>query len=141
MSFPVNSTSVETAPVARMVTVLRRTDAAFRVAYGAVYNCRHITGSSGWSQHAWGNACDLFPKPPSSDDAKDRRQIAETVVWQATHRTKANRFRRLAVAEVIDHDARKIWTPSRGWHDYTGSTGDHVHVSGAPLRTGTPPCA
>jgi hypothetical protein len=63
------------------------------------------------------------------------------VVYQAKHRTKANRFRKLDVAEVIDHDGRRIWTPSQGWHDYNGTTGTHIHVSAAPLKTGRPPCA
>ncbi len=140
MAFPVQSTSVETAAVKRICAVLQRTEAVKHIAYGQVFSCRKIAGSDSYSQHAWGNAVDLFPKGPSGDDAKDRRIIAHTVVWQATHRTAANRGRKLAVAEVIDHDARTIWTPEKGWHDYAGSTGDHVHVSGAPLRTGTPPC-
>jgi hypothetical protein len=139
--FPVYSTSVETAAVKRIVRVLRRAKVAPYIARAGVYNCRPIAGSSSWSQHSWGNAVDLFPKLPIGDDAADRRRIAAAVVAQAKHRTLANRGRRLAVAEVIDHSGRTIWTPSQGWHPYTGTTGDHVHVSGAPLRTGTPPCA
>ncbi len=141
MSFPVNSTSVETAAVRRIVRVLERAKVSKLIGSAGVYNCRKIAGSSSWSQHAWGNAVDLFPVAPVADDDGQRYVIAHHVVDLATHRRRVNRFRKLAVAEVIDHDARMIWTPERGWHRYTGSTGDHVHVAGAPLRTGTPPCA
>ncbi len=143
MSFPVNSTSVETKAIERVIRVLKRTKAADRVSYGAVFSCRPIAGSSTYSQHSWGNAVDLFPKtgPHSDADAKDRAIIAAVIVKNTTKRTIANRGRKLPVSQVIDHDGRVIWTPEQGWHGYTGTTGDHVHVSGAPLRTGTPPCA
>ncbi len=141
MTFPVYSIATITPAVARIVRVMQRSKVAPRIARAGVYNCRKVAGTSVWSQHAWGNAADLFPDPPAMDDEADRRAIAEAVVLQATRRTVANRGRRLAVAEVIDHDARRIWTPALGWHGYGGSTGDHVHVSGAPLRSGTPDCA
>jgi hypothetical protein len=141
MSFSVQSTSVETAAVKRICRVVQRTKTAKRIAYAAVYACRKISGSSSWSQHSWGNAVDIFPKGDPEVHAAVRKAIRNTVVWQATHKTVANRGRKLDVAEVIDHSGRVIWTPSKGWHTYTGSTGDHVHVSGAPLKTGTPPCA
>lgn len=140
--FAVNSTSVQTAAIERACRVLGRTKAARHIAYGAVYNCRKISGSSSWSQHSWGNAVDLFPKTGNDvADARDRRIIAAAAVYQATHRTRANRFKKLDVAEVIDHDGRRIWTPEYGWHAYGGTTGNHVHVSGSPLKSGTPPCA
>ena len=141
MSFPVFSTSVETDAIKRIVRVVQRTKVAKRIAQGQVFSCRKIAGSSTWSQHAWGNAVDLFPKGDIEAHAAIRKAIANTVVWQATHRTVANRMQRLDVAEVINHDARTIWTPSGGWRTYSGSTGDHVHVSGSPLKSGTPPCA
>jgi hypothetical protein len=139
--FPVYSTSVETPAIARTIRVLLRSRIAPLIDHAGVYNCRRIAGSTTFSQHAWGNAVDLFPKggPENADEACAR--IARAVVRQATHRTLANRGRKLAVAEVIDHQAGRIWTPSRGWHAYSGTRGPHVHVSGAPLRTGTPPCA
>lgn len=145
--FPVYSTSVQTREVARIIRVLMRTPAAAFVHHAGVYNCRTIAGSSTWSQHAWGNAVDLFPQPKHTskrgyvDAGEARRIIANAIVRNATKRTRANRGRKLKVAEVIDHDGRRIWTPSRGWYTYTGSRGNHVHVSGAPKRTGTPPCA
>jgi len=147
MSFPVNSTSVQTAPCSRVATVMGRTkvgDGKTRIiAYAGCYVCKQISGSSSWSQHSWGNALDLFPvggKPLAVIQA-ELRDIANAVVYQATHKTKANRFRKLDVAEVIDHDGRRIWTPSQGWHSYGGTAGAHVHVSAAPLKTGTPACA
>ena len=145
MSFPVNSTSVGTAATKRIEAVMGRTRVGSGktrvIAYAGRFVCKYIVGSKPrvYSQHSWGNADDLFPTP-NLTQAK-LRDIADSVVWQATHRTKANRFRKLDVAEVIDHDARRIWTPSQGWHSYSGTYGAHIHVSGTPLRTGTPACA
>jgi hypothetical protein len=147
MSFPVYSTSVETRAIKRVVRVLQRAKVAQFIASGGVYNCRSIAGSSTFSQHAWGNAIDLFPKSGPWVDKKftttdaELARIADAVVRQTTRRTIANRGRKLPVSQVIDHDNRRIWTPGEGWHPYTGTTGAHVHVSGKPLFSGTPPCA
>lgn len=141
MSWPVYSTAVMTPAVRRIIRVLRRSRVSDRIARAGVYSCRRIAGSSTWSQHAWGNAVDLFPDPPTGDDPADLRAIAVAVVRLATRRTPANRGRRLAVARVIDHQAMRQWTPERGWHAYGGTRGPHVHVEGRPTRTGTPPCA
>jgi len=147
MTFPVNSTSVQTPPCSRVAAVMGRTRVGSGktriISYAGCYVCKKISGSSSWSQHSWGNALDLFPvggKPLAIIQA-ELRDIANAVVYQATHKTKANRFRKLEVAEVIDHDGRRIWTPSQGWHDYGGTTGAHIHVSAAPLKTGQPACA
>jgi hypothetical protein len=143
MSFPVNSTSVGTAATKRIERVLQRAKVGSGktriIAYAGRFVCKQISGSSSWSQHSYGNADDLFPTP--GDTQKKLRNIADAVVYQAKHRTVANRGRKLDVAEVIDHDARKIWTPSQGWHAYGGTTGSHIHVSAAPLRSGRPACA
>jgi hypothetical protein len=139
--FPIYSTSVETPAIARVIRVMLRTKAARFIDHAGVYNCRRVSGSTVWSQHAWGNAVDLFPKGGAENADEACERIARAVVRQATQRTAANRGRKLAVAEVIDHQNGRIWTPSRGWHEYGGTRGPHVHVSGAPLRTGTPPCA
>jgi hypothetical protein len=139
--FPIYSTSVQTPAIARVIRVMLRTKAARFINHAGVYNCRRISGSTVWSQHAWGNAVDLFPKGGSENADEACERIARAVVRQATQRTVANRGRTLAVAEVIDHQAGRIWTPSRGWREYGGTRHPHVHVSGAPLRTGTPPCA
>ena len=113
------------------------------ISFAGCYNCRKISGSSSWSQHSWGNALDLFPVPNPQRVyvQKELRDIANAVVYQATHRTKANRFRKLDVAECIDHDGRRRWTPSGGWGSYGGATGAHIHVTAAPYRTGLPGCA
>ncbi len=139
--FPVQSTSTETAAIKRVVRVVQRAKIHRSISFAQVFVCKQIDASSQYSQHAWGNACDLFPSGDIESHAARRRAIANFVVKNTTQRTLANLGRKLAVAEVIDHSGRRIWTPSRGWHTYTGATGDHVHVSGAPLRTGTPPCA
>lgn len=144
MAFPINSTSVGTASCKRGERVLQRTKVGSGktriIAFAGRFNCRKIAGSSLWSQHAYGNADDLFPTIGGATQAK-LRDIADAVVYNATHRTKANRFRKLKVAEVIDHDARKRWTPQGGWGPYTGSTGPHIHVSWSPFKSGTPACA
>ena len=142
MAFPVNSTSTVTEPVERILRVLQRANVEKSIASAGVFNCRKISGSHVWSQHAWGNAADLFPKGLEYAVRLARcRDIANAVVYQATHRTKANRFRKLDVARVIDHENRRDWTPQEGWTEYGGATGLHVHVEGQPVRTGVPACA
>lgn len=143
MSFPVQSTSVGTASCKRGERVLQRAKVGSGdtriIHHAGRYVCKKILGSNLWSQHSWGNADDLFPTEGNTQ-AKLRR-IADAVVYQAKNKTIANRFRKLNVAEVIDHDGRKRWTPQGGWGPYTGATGAHIHVSWAPFKTGTPPCA
>ena len=144
MSFPVNSTSVGTPATERIERVMGRAKVGSGrtriIAYAGRFVCKKISGSTSWSQHSWGNADDLFPTDGGNTQAK-LDDIAGAVVYQATHRTVANRGRKLDVAEVINHDGRRIWTPAGGWRTYSGTTGAHIHVSGAPLKTGTPPCA
>ncbi len=142
MSFPVNSTGTITPAISRVSRVLQRAKVGSGktrlIKFGGVFNCRTIAGSDTYSQHAWGNAIDLFPEHQSNDEL---RAIADAVVVQATKSTIANLGRKIPVSQVIDHNNRRIWTPSFGWKTYTGSYGAHVHVSGEPLRLGTPPCA
>lgn len=107
-----------------------------KIRSGGVFNCRKISGTNVWSQHAWGNALDLFPTESRFND-----EIARAAVTQATKRTVANRGRKLELSNVIDHLNSRIWTPGTGWHDYSGSVGPHVHVQAAPIKTGTPACA
>ena len=137
-----NSTATITESVERIIRVLQRANVESSIAYAGVFNCRRISGSPVWSQHAWGNAVDLFPRGSEYAEKRARcRDIANAVVYQATHRTKANRFRKLDVARVIDHENRRDWTPHDGWTEYGGTTGLHVHVEGQPVKTGVPPCA
>ena len=140
MSYPVNSTSVETHQIARVNRVLGRALVGGKIAYAGVFVCKKIVGSTPYSQHSWGNAADLFPKQLFSDN-QGLHEIAVAVVRHTTKRTFANLGRKLEVAEVIDHNNRLIWTPSQGWHAYGGTTGEHIHVSGSPLKSGIPPCA
>jgi hypothetical protein len=130
-----------TASCERICRVLQRARREKLVQYGAVFACRKIAGSTVWSQHAWGNALDLFPFPQSTNISRDCQNIAEMAVYQAKHRTRANRGRKLALSNVIDHQNRRIWEPGKGWRAYTGTHGPHVHVQAAPIKTGNPPCA
>jgi hypothetical protein len=143
MSFPIQSTSIGTASTKRIERVLQRSKIGSGktriVKFASRFVCKKIVGSSSWSQHSWGNADDLFPTDGNTQEKL--RHIADAVVYQAKHRTVANRGRKLDVAEVIDHDARRIWTPAGGWGPYGGTLGAHIHVTGAPKRTGTPACA
>lgn len=138
MSFPVNSTSVCTSATKRAYTVLQRLDLPIK--YGAVFACRKVANSSVWSDHAYGAACDFFPTDGGDHDTK-RARIAHAIVYQSTHRTKANRFRKLRTRYVIDHNAQAIWLPALGWRPYSGSLGDHVHGSFGKAPSGTPACA
>ena len=137
-----NSTSTQTASCERICRVLQRAKIEKSISFGAVYNCRRILGSTTFSQHAWGNAVDLFPTGTEYAEKRARcMTIANAVVWQAKHRTNANNRRKLDVAEVIDHENGRMWTPGGGWGPYGGAAGLHVHVTAAPKKTGVPPCA
>jgi len=142
LAFPVNSTSTQTASCERICRVLQRAKIEGSIAYAGVFSCRRISGSTVWSQHAWGNAADLFPKGTEYAEKRARcYKIANAVVWQAKHRTAANNRRKLDVAEVIDHENGRMWTPGGGWGPYGGAAGLHVHVTAAPKKDGVPPCA
>lgn len=92
-----------------------------------VYACRKVAGSSSWSQHAWGNALDVFATKA------ELGQIARYLVRHA---------RRRRVQTVI-FDGRSWSWDHRRWVPYTGSNPhtSHVHVDFRPRRFGTPPCA
>ncbi len=137
MTFPTNSTAYQTAEAKRAMRVMNRSNVAHLIAYAGCYNCRPIAGTSTPSQHSYGNADDLFPKPPTSDDDAQRRAIFHNVITQATKKTIANRGRKLKVHLLIDHDARLQWTPSGGIQHYYGDTGDHVHVDYYPQYSGS----
>src|SRR5262245_327781 len=128
MSFPINSTSVMTDPCERVCRVMQRSKVGSGksriISYAGIFSCRRIDGSSSWSQHAWGNASDLFPVGKEYGVKRARcYAIANAVVYQATHKTVANRGRKIPVAECIDHENRRIWTPAGGWRPYGGNTG------------------
>lgn len=76
---------------------------------GGYYNRRKIAGTQTWSQHAWGNATDLFGERALLDatakycrDNKTRLRINNILWWQRDHY-------------------------------------DHIHLDFIPKQTGTPP--
>lgn len=92
------------------------------------FNCRRISGSTDWSQHAYGNAYD-----PGGTLALVI-EMADACVHQAQQG-------RLPLSEAIAN--RRKWTPASGWEPYGGSdphTG-HAHLSASPYLAGTPACA
>lgn len=87
--------------------------------------CKKTAGTNTWSDHAWGEAQDLF----ASWDVMD--EIANWTVATA---------KELNVSYVILRD--RIWKRSTGkWGVYTGIFHNHVHTSFSHENTGTPPCA
>jgi hypothetical protein len=62
VTFPINSTSVMTPACGRVGRVMQRVAREGLISYGGVFSCRKIAGTNYWSQHAWGNALDLFPR-------------------------------------------------------------------------------
>ncbi len=85
MTFPINSTSVITPPASGFAVYAASGPGGPHLLWG-VFSCRKIAGTNYWSQHAWGNALDLFPTNSKYND-----EIARAAVTQATKRTFANR--------------------------------------------------
>ncbi len=137
MTFPVESISVQTAEAKRAMAVMNRSKVANLIDRAGCYACRSVAGSTTPSQHSYGNADDLFPKQ-HLNQADARSRIFHAVIYQATHKTIANRGIRLKVNLAINHDALLQWTPWGGVQHYGGLTGDHVHVDYQPQYSG--PC-
>jgi len=140
VTFKVNSTSTITRECHEFAfDVMQRSSPSRngKILYAGVYNSRHIAGQSSWSQHAFGNAIDLFGHEADLDE------IAHNVVLQRNESTYANRGDRQPVHYVIWKEGKGgIWSPTKGWHEYVGyHPPTHVHVDFDPLRTGRPPCA
>lgn len=97
------------------------------VSWGIV-NCRRIAGSQTWSQHAWGNGLDIHAS------FAVMTELASFLSDEAD-------AGRLPIAQILFDSS--VWTPREGWRHAVLSTPhtDHVHVSGAPMKEGTPPCA
>lgn len=123
--FPVNSTSLETKRIARVIAVFQRRPFKSKLVKSAgVYNCRKTTGTTLWSAHAVGDAVDLMM--PGSK-ASDRLAVAEAVVADGTGRTIANAGVQTHVYFVITNDRQ--WVRGQGWSHYSGVYhSDHVHV-------------
>lgn len=86
--------------------------------YG-VYNCRTVAGSSSLSLHAEGRAFDAgFEVSRASEKANGDKMFAWSIQNAAG----------IGTQELIWN--RKIWTPSRGLYNYSGSNPhtDHVHI-------------
>lgn len=93
-----------------------------------ICNCRSISGTSTWSQHAWCHAWDIH------GTSNQMKAVFDFLVEEG-------RSGRLPVAHAI-YDYR-IWSPSEGIHGYGGTNPhtDHLHVDASPNFTGRPPCA
>lgn len=81
-----------------------------------IYNCRRIDGSSKWSQHAFRNALDFRIRRANADSS--------SIDQDATSRV---------VHKVREKASQTLWLVPG--HTY------HCHLSGDPLRSGTPACA
>ena len=94
--------------------------------------CKRISGTSTWSQHAYGNAIDLAFRvpPPTGFNLAKQEELAQYL---------AANGHELAIATLIHKD--RVWTPADGWHGYGGEFHTHVHADCLPQGTGTPECA
>ena len=94
--------------------------------------CRRISGSSSWSQHAWGNGWDIVAPGGLSESPSSQRFLDMIEKWLIQN-TRGGL--RLPIAQII-------W---RGQEQLNGGSVydhfDHIHVSGDPMFSGTPPCA
>jgi hypothetical protein len=83
-----------------------------QLASWGVFNCRRISGSSSWSQHAWADAIDLHAPTMAYGDQVNR--------WLNANKGRFNL-------------TRVLWRVAGHY--------DHLHVDFDPDRSGTPPCA
>lgn len=85
--------------------------------------CKHIAGSSSWSQHAYANAVDF--NGPGAWGSAGNVALLDDVVAYVTALTNQGL---LPVSQI-------------GWRNWPNHYPGHAHFSGAPLRYGTPNCA
>jgi hypothetical protein len=133
--FPVNSTSVETDRIKRVIAVTQRRPwiSSFITSAG-VYVCKFTAGTTLYSAHAFGDAVD-FMAPAERLEA-----IANRVVADAEGRTFANLGKPTKAVFVIYKDRQ--WVKGKGWSHYDGVFhGTHVHVGCSFSTTVKPPCA
>lgn len=86
--------------------------------------CKRIAGSSSWSQHSWGNGVDFggWGGPWGS------------ATW-------------IANLDAVNAYVARLWTDGilpvaqLGWRNWPNHYPGHIHVSGSPMRSGTPECA
>lgn len=90
-----------------------------------ICNCRRISGSSSWSQHAWCNAEDLRRDVGGKSD---KASMAPVAYWLYANRAKY-------------HIQNIIWRRDPKCDDPTNDHCNHIHVDMQPTLRGTPPCA
>ncbi|MCX5790011.1 MAG: hypothetical protein NTX64_16135 [Elusimicrobia bacterium] len=90
-----------------------------------ICNCRHIAGSSSWSQHSWCNAEDLHRDIKGLGYKRSMDPVAE---WLHANRS------RYGIENIVWRRDPKCDEPT---YDHC----DHIHVDMVPNRKGTPPCA
>jgi len=94
-------------------------------------NCRKISGSSSWSQHAWSNANDAAY--PAGGNPRNDPYLNAAVAWLKEQKRLGTRF---------GPDGVRIGTILyQNGPDTTQGHWDHVHYEADPRQTGTPPCA
>lgn len=89
-----------------------------------IYNCRKIKDSSSWSQHAWANGLDIG----ANGNSNYLNTIASDLLGKA-------RGGKLPIAQILWQKTNLLSGGSV--YDHT----DHIHISGDPMYSGTPPCA
>lgn len=141
-AFTVNSTSVMTRRMRRLMRVLQRAAIADLIAYGGCYNCKQTAGTDLWSAHAIGDALDLFPvNSTPTQRAVNIERIRKAVIRHATRPTVANRGIPVwGVRYVIGNTTK--WIRGEGDSHYGGVPHtSHVHAAGSFSTSVTPPCA
>ncbi|MCL1599477.1 MAG: peptidoglycan-binding protein [Actinomycetia bacterium] len=85
------------------------------------WNCRFIVETTKYSEHAWGNAGDLYHKDWGySTNAWPQAYLDEVYAWIRTY------FEELSIRTLI-------WRKKDHFN--------HIHIDGWPKGYGTPPCA
>jgi hypothetical protein len=87
-----------------------------------IFQCRHVSGSYSWSQHAWANAVDFGGDTTRLNNA-------------AYYLLELARKNYVPVSQILWRGRNLLSGSSISGHY------EHIHASGEPLRTGTPPCA
>lgn len=108
------------------------------VCSAGTFVCKTILGSSDYSQHAWGNAWDICAPGGVSDSPTAQKYLDQVAKWLEQNTVSSQGGgggQNLPIAQII-------W---RGWEQLHGGDvydhTNHIHVSGNPMFSGTPPCA
>jgi hypothetical protein len=97
-----------------------------------ICNCRRVSGSDTWSQHAYCNG---------EDSHAGFITMQKAALWLPdAARGNVEEVPKLPVSQVFFN--RTFWSPQTGKRSgYQYGHTDHIHFSGSPMRSGTPPCA